>query len=62
MVHVNKKIKIDESETKLENLLFGENTEDLWTYTGNELEEEEEDLEEDLEDNTDAPDEQVILI
>ncbi|RCH94460.1 U3 small nucleolar RNA-associated protein 18 [Rhizopus stolonifer] len=61
MVHVNKKIKIDESETKLENLLFGENTEDLWTYTGNELEEEEEDLEEDLEDNTDAPDEQLFF-
>lgn len=40
MVHVNKKLKKDDSEQKLEDLLFGDNTEDLWTNTGQEFEQE----------------------
>ncbi|RCH95247.1 hypothetical protein CU097_014553, partial [Rhizopus azygosporus] len=43
MVHVNKKLKKDDSEQQLEDLLFGDNTEDLWSKTGQELEQEEDD-------------------
>lgn len=51
MVHVNKKLKKDDSEQQLEDLLFGDNTEDLWSKTGQELEQEEEDEVDDTEVN-----------
>ncbi|ORE07015.1 WD40 repeat-like protein [Rhizopus microsporus var. microsporus] len=51
MVHVNKKLKKDDSEQQLEDLLFGDNTEDLWSKTGQELEQEEDDEVDDTEVN-----------
>ncbi|KAI9244235.1 WD40-repeat-containing domain protein [Sporodiniella umbellata] len=61
MVHANKKIKVDENERMLEDMLFGESTGDLWANTGHELDSApESDLAEDSE-QEDTPDEQLFF-